>query len=653
MPSLTRSCTKCSRPIPDDSIFCPLCGADLPTSLVDPMHKADPEPASKPGNDPVRDRLQAALGAGFEMGPKLGEGAFGVVYRATDVRLRREVAVKLLRRELVMSEGFVERFEREAQALAALRHPGIVPVYSIGEQGELIYLVMPFIEGVTLTSYLREHRPLPLAEAERILSALGSALSAAHAVGLVHRDIKPDNIMLEGPNHQPLLMDFGIAKVGQSGGVGLTSTGMVLGTPLYMSPEQATADPNVDPRADIYSLGVLAYEMFTGALPYTGDSVQAVLGQHLMTPVPESRSLRPEIPSRISLALRRAMAKKPGDRYQRVEEFTEALGGRGKPGPRRLSLPGQRGVVTAVLGTILLALAAVVLLKGSKRVERTPVHAELRAEGVRFRLAAASAPWDRALVLSSLGIAGLDEVTLPSRDNIPARKVATPTLFLKAVRDSSGISIDPIRLPAGSVIGVKPTGVGGTVQLSMGDSLPSIPVSVSGRIAVSIPEHPPDTIPFRIDQIQLAAPRGALDLELGFDGTGAARPLASLEVIGVSFEEVSRFRDEEQVADERTSMITSGSFGLAIGNRPSHTMQQGEELPLHGFKGTIRDLAVDSLAVGLTLEGTIDSLPPALGSMPSKMEVFWSEHRLASVGGGLLYMGLLALVALYWKRGTR
>ena len=123
-----------------------------------------------------------------------------MVYRARDVRLRRDVAVKLLRRELVSTEGFVERFEREAQALAALRHPGIVPVYSIGDQGELIYLVMPFIEGITLTEYLREHRPLPLDEAERILGAVGSALTAAHAVGLVHRDIKPDNIMLEGPD---------------------------------------------------------------------------------------------------------------------------------------------------------------------------------------------------------------------------------------------------------------------------------------------------------------------------------------------------------------------------------------------------------------------------------------------------------------------
>ena len=618
MPQLSLSCPACSRPIPDGSVACPHCGADLPTSLM-----VTPVPTTAAEKDPTRDQLQAALGPGFELGAKLGEGGFGVVYRARDVRLRRDVAVKLLRRELVTSEGFVERFEREAQALAALRHPNIVPVYSIGDQDELIYLVMPFVEGVTLTDYLREHHPLPLEEAERILGAVGSALSAAHAVGLVHRDIKPDNIMLEGAHRHPLLMDFGIAKTGQTGGAGLTSTGMVLGTPFYMSPEQATADPSIDPRSDIYSLGVLAFQMFTGKLPYTGDSIYAVLSQHLMTPVPEPRTVRPDIPERISAALRRAMAKKPGERFQRVEEFLEALGGQnGVARSRQLSMPGNRALVTAALGGILLVLAAVVAWKGSRPVSRTPIHAAVRAEAVRFRLAESSAPWDRALVLGSLGISGLEAVALPARDTNPARSVETPTLFLKAVRpDSGAITIDPVRLPAGSVIAVRPTGSGGTVQLTIGDSMPSIPVSVSGRIAVSLPEQAVDTIAFRIDQIQLAATHGPLDFELGFEGSAVARPLVSLEVIGVSFEEVNRFRDEEQANDQQVSTIDSGSFGLGAGNGPNHTLKRGDALPLHGFRGAIREVAVDSQAVGLTLEGTIDSLPPALGSIPSVLEV--------------------------------
>ncbi|HSD31717.1 MAG TPA: serine/threonine-protein kinase [Gemmatimonadales bacterium] len=648
---MSRSCTTCSRPIPDDSVVCPLCGADQPTSLM-----VDPVPTQTLGTDPVREKLQAALGSGFELGARLGEGGFGVVYRARDVRLRRDVAVKLLRRELVAGEGFVERFEREAQALAALRHPNIVPVYAIGDQGELIYLIMPFVEGVTLTDYLREHGRLALDEAARILRAVGGALTAAHGVGLVHRDIKPDNIMLEGPKRHPLLMDFGIAKTGQTGGgVSLTSTGMVLGTPLYMSPEQAKADPSVDSRSDIYSLGVLAYQLFTGELPFNGDSIFAVLNQHLTTPVPEARTLRPEIPARVSAAVRRAMAKQPAERFQHVEEFIEALDGRGRAAlPRPWALPGSRTLVTALLGGVLLALAAVVFWKGSQRVARPPVHAELRAQGVWLRLGVASAPWDRALTLGSLGISGLEEVSLPAQDKNPARTVATPTLFLKAVRpDSGGISIDPIRLPARSLIAVRTTGSAGVVQLTIGDSLPPIPVSVSGPIVVSLPDEPADTIPFRIDQIQLAATRGPLDFELGFEGVGPARPLGPLEVIGVSFQDVNRFRDEEQASDQAVSTIDSGTFGLGVGNRAAHTLTKGEDLALHGFRGAIRDVAVDSQAVALTLEGTVDSLPASLGSVPSKLQVFWSEHPVASGGAGLVYLALFVLVGLYWKRGTR
>jgi protein kinase-like protein len=648
---MSRSCTTCSGEIPADSVVCPLCGADLPTSLL-----INPVPTQTLGTDAVRERLQAALGAGFELGARLGEGGFGVVYRARDVRLRRDVAVKLLRRELVAGEGFVERFEREAQALAALRHPNIVPVYAIGDQGELIYLIMPFVEGVTLTDYLREHGRLALDDAARILRAVGSALTAAHGVGLVHRDIKPDNIMLEGPKRHPLLMDFGIAKTGQTGGgVGLTSTGMVLGTPLYMSPEQAKADPAVDARSDIYSLGVLAYQLFTGALPFNGDSIYAVLNQHLTTPVPEPRTLRPEIPAQVSAALRRAMAKQPAERFQHVEEFIEALEGRGGAAmPRPWALPGSRTLVTALLGGVLLALAAVVLWKGSQPVARAPVHAELRAQGVWLRLGVATAPWDRALTLGSLGISGLEEVSLPAQGKNPARTVATPTLFLKAVHpDSGGISIDPIRLPAGSLIAVRTTGSAGLVQMTIGDSLPPIPVSVSGPIVVSLPDEAADTIPFRIDQIQLAAPRGALDFELGFEGVGPARPLVPLEVIGVSFQDVNRFRDEEQASDQAVSTIDSGTFGLGVGNRAAHTLTKGEDLPLHGFHGAIRDVAVDSQAVALTLEGTVDSLPASLGSIPSKLQVFWSAHPAASGGAGLVYLALFVLVGLYWKRGAR
>ena len=600
---------------------------------------------------------QAALGNGFELGARLGEGGFGVVYRARDVRLRRDVAVKLLRRELVSAAGFVERFEREAQALAALRHPNIVPVYSIGDQDDLIFLVMPFVSGVTLTDYLRERGRLSVAEAEQILREVGGALSAAHAVGLVHRDIKPDNIMLEGPKQLPLLMDFGIAKTGQTGGgassPGLTATGMVMGTPYYMSPEQATADPSVDARSDIYSLGVLAYQLFTGQLPFTGDSIYAVLSQHLTTPVPEARTVRPDLPARISAAVHRAMAKKPDERFQRVEEFLEALGGRG-PAPRRRATPGTRTLLAVGNLVLLLTLAAVVLSKGSARVARAPVHADLRAEGVWLRLGSPVAPWEKALTLASLGLTNLQAVSLPAVGKKPARTDTTASLYLQAVHPESGsITIDPIRLPAGSLIALKPTGSLGVVQLTIGDSLPSIPVSVSGRMRVNVADEPVDTIPFRIDQIQLAATHGPLVFELGFPDATVAHPLVPLDIVGVSFEDINRFRDEDQGSDQLVSTIDGGGIAVTSGSHTPHTLKKGEALLLHGFRGTITNVAVDSEAVALTLEGSVDSLPASLGTFPTVLQVFWSEHTMASAALGLVYVALLALVVLYWKKGTR
>ena len=682
MPQVIRSCPSCSKTVPADALVCPHCGAELPTSLIGVVAPSQDSPTSliagasvggevqkaprsevqrggtlgEEEPDPLRDRLQAALGNGFELGARLGEGGFGVVYRARDVRLKRDVAVKLLRRELVSAQGFVERFEREAQALAALRHPNIVPVYSIGDQDDLIFLVMPFVSGVTLTDYLREHGRLSVAEAEQILRDVGGALSAAHAVGLVHRDIKPDNIMLEGPKKLPLLMDFGIAKTGQTGGgpsgPGLTATGMVMGTPYYMSPEQATADPAVDARSDIYSLGVLAYQLFTGQLPFTGDSIYAVLSHHLTTPVPEARTVRPDIPPRISAAVHRAMAKKPAERFQHVEEFLEALGGRG-PALRRTK-PGTRTLLALGNLVLLVALAAVVLSKGSARVARAPVHADLRVEGVWLRTANRVAPWERALTLSSLGLTGLDSVSLPAVDKKPARTVATPSLYVKAVRpDSGSITIDPIQLPAGSLIVLKPAQTLGTVQMTIGDSLPAIPVTVSGRMTVNLSDQPADTIPFHIDQIQLAATHGPIDFDLGFPSAQAARPLVPLDIVGVSFEDINRFRDEDQGSDQVVSTIDSGNFAVTSGSPAPHTLKKGEALRLHGFRGTIANVVVDSQTVALTLDGSVDSLPASLGTFPTVLQVFWSEHTIASAALGLVYLALLAAIVLYWKKGTR
>jgi hypothetical protein len=420
-----------------------------------------------------------------------------------------------------------------------------------------------------------------------------------------------------------------------------------------MSPEQAIADPAVDARSDIYSLGVLAYQLFTGQLPFTGDSIYAVLSQHLTTPVPEARTVRPDIPPRISAAVHRAMAKKPDERFQRVEEFLEALGGRG-PALRRRAKPGTRTLLAAGNLVLLLALAAVVLSKGSARVARAPVHADVRVEGVWLRTASRVAPWERALTLSSLGLTGLEAVSLPAVDKKPARTVATPSLYVKTVRpDSGSITIDPIQLPAGSLVVLKPAQALGIVQMTIGDSLPAIPVTVSGRMTVNLSDQPVDTIPFHIDQIQIAATHGPIDFELGFPIAQAARPLVPLDIVGVSFEDINRYRDEDQGSDQVVSTIDSGNFAVTSGSPAPHTLKKGEALRLHGFRGTITNVTVDSQTVALTLDGSVDSLPASLGTFPTVLQVFWSEHTITCTGLGLVYLALLALIVLYWKKGTR
>jgi hypothetical protein len=346
------------------------------------------------------------------------------------------------------------------------------------------------------------------------------------------------------------------------------------------------------------------------------------------------------------------MAKRPRERFQRVEEFLEALSGGAGSQPRRARIRfGMRRLVAAGLGAALLAGAVMGIRKGLERVERAPVRGTIQAGLARFRIASEAAPWDKALVMGSLGISGLERVSLPAAGEHPAIAAESPTLFLQALDpDSARITIDPIRVPARTLIGVRPTGAAGVVQLSLGDSLPMMPVSVRGRIAVSLPDRPVDTVPFVIDQIQLAASTGALDLELGLGAGGAVQPLASLPVAGVSFDDVSRFRSEEDASEEQVSTISGGTLALTGPGGRTHTLAPGEALALRGFQGTLRDLTVDSITVGLTLDGTIDSLPPVLGAMPTRLQMLWAQHPVGAAGAGVVYLACLGLITLLWRR---
>ena len=282
--------------------------------------------AERPGDEAEgRQRLQLALGDGYEVRELLGRGGFGLVFTAFDKRLKRDLAIKVLRMELASSANFMDRFEREAMTAAQLRHPNIVPIYTIGEKDGLAYIVMPLIKGETLQELLERNGPLPMAETIRILADAASALAAAHAVGLIHRDIKPDNIMLEGPEKRVLLMDFGIAKMLSSSDANLTGTGVLIGTPLYMSPEQGSGDKDQDQRSDIYSFGVVAYHMVTGKPPFAGTSGADLIRQHVLTPATDVRMFRPTVPPALAATVMRCLQKDKTKRWQTADELRIAL----------------------------------------------------------------------------------------------------------------------------------------------------------------------------------------------------------------------------------------------------------------------------------------------------------------------------------------
>ena len=280
---------------------------------------------------PDLDRLKRALGPSYELNKVIGRGGFAEVFLVKDLRLKRELALKALRPDLILSEALLTRFKREAETIAALRHPHIVPIYDIGEAEGIAYILMPLIKGESLKALLVREGPRPAREAIRILLECADALGAAHEAGVIHRDIKPENIMLEGKARRVQLMDFGIAKAidpssdPASPTKGLTSTGMLVGTPHYMSPEQASGEPHIDHRADQYSLAVVAYQMLTGSLPFDGESTRAILFQQMIA-VPKSlRDLVPDVPAHLGYAVERALCKEPKDRYPSMEEFAEAI----------------------------------------------------------------------------------------------------------------------------------------------------------------------------------------------------------------------------------------------------------------------------------------------------------------------------------------
>jgi Tol biopolymer transport system component/tRNA A-37 threonylcarbamoyl transferase component Bud32 len=307
--------------------------------------------------DPIA-RLNAALAGRYKIERKLGEGGMASVYLAQDLKHDRRVAIKVLRPELAAVVG-AERFVAEIRTTANLRHPHILPLFDSGEAGGFLYYVMPYVEGESLRERLDKDKQLPVDDAVAIATKVAAALQAAHDAGVIHRDIKPANILLE--KGEPVVADFGIAlAVEEAGGGRLTETGLSLGTPYYMSPEQATGDAGVGPTADVYALGCVLFEMLTGEPPFTGASAQAVIGKILSSEPASVRESRPSTPLHVESAVRKCLERLPADRFGSSRALAAALANPAfRYGSGGAQVTGQ-GAVNTGLAAATVVLAVVV-----------------------------------------------------------------------------------------------------------------------------------------------------------------------------------------------------------------------------------------------------------------------------------------------------
>ena len=270
------------------------------------------------------DRLGRALGRQYRVVRLVGRGGFAAVYEVVDTDLQRRLALKVLRSDLPWTAATISRFKQESRAVARLNHPHTVPIHFVGEGEGLVYYAMPFVEGRTVTELMRMEGPLSTDRALAIVEPIVEALQHAHEHGLVHRDVKPDNILIQTATGRPMLIDFGIVKYLDGPGH-LTEAGFIVGTPLYMSPEQALGSRSVDARSDLYGIGAVLFQLLTGAPPFEGGDSQEIVGRHIAEPVPTASLSRDGIPPWVSSIVLRCMAKHPDDRYPTARALLEAL----------------------------------------------------------------------------------------------------------------------------------------------------------------------------------------------------------------------------------------------------------------------------------------------------------------------------------------
>ena len=443
-----KACPKCGNEYPDTTTLCPADGVAL--------EKTDDS------------LLGQTLIEKYRIDERLSEGGMGTVYRGTHVLMDKTVAIKVLRPSLAADEKIVARFSREARAASKISHPHALTVTDFGEaENGVVFLVMEYLDGQTLKDLIREEGPMPLPRAVEIIRQIGSALDSAHGEGVVHRDLKSDNIMLLGSTTTDYakVLDFGIAKIKEREGEydpRLTAPDLVIGTPQYMSPEQCSQEQEIDARSDIYSLGVILYEMLIGHVPFTGESPTAIMLKHLQQPAPSVLAERNDLPVAVGRVVARALEKRPEDRYQSagelIEDFTIAAG------MEPVSPSGSFNKVTHApeSGVADDEDEATVVRRRVTREMKPPVAPPVTPSFARPIPPAAQPgfnPW-KVLVPSLLGLLVIFAVVYAFSRNSQPTNATTPGPALTADPNSS--PVEPVKPPTGeSEVGIP---AGGTVN---------------------------------------------------------------------------------------------------------------------------------------------------------------------------------------------
>ncbi|MFL5517265.1 MAG: protein kinase domain-containing protein, partial [Gemmatimonadales bacterium] len=500
---------------------------------------------------PSSNLFAAALADRYRIERELGRGGMATVWLAQDLRHDRPVALKVLRGELVASLG-PDRFLQEIRIAARLQHPHILPVHDSGEAAGRLWYTMPYVEGESLRQRLVRESQLPLEQALRIADQVLSALGYAHAHGVIHRDIKPENILLDGD--QAVVADFGVARaISAAGSERLTETGLALGTPAYMSPEQAGAGRQLDGRSDLYAFGCVLYEMLAGQPPFTAPTPQGLLARHALDPVPPLRTLRDTVPLAVEQTVVRAMAKAPADRFPSAAAFAQALVAPGASGgtpvpPRREGRRRRPLVAAALLAVIALGGLGVFLLRPRAKMVLDPNLVAVAP----FRVNGAA----RELGYLREGMIDLVAARLTGEGSARA---ADPRSVMAAWRDLAGSDTDDLAengaLNVARAVGAGQLLLGGVVGTPGHLALNASLLSVSGGAprAEARAEGPADSLPRLVDH---------LIAQLITEGAGESHALDGLNTVALP---ALRLYLEGQAASRRAEYAAAVDlFGRAL-----------------------------------------------------------------------------------------